>query len=128
MHSKNPIAAYQEASLESAPPIKIVRLLYQSAIRRMEQARRMQLPKDATAFNEALAKADAIVTELRFSLDHRRSAELCQRLEGLYLFVEDQLGHALAERQSEALEPAVRIMRTLLDAWEQVEVQAGRAA
>ena len=54
MQPNNPAAAYQETSLESAPPIKIVRLLYQSAIRRMEQAKRMQLPDQNAAFNECL--------------------------------------------------------------------------
>ena len=128
MQGNNPIAAYQEASLESAPPIKIVRLLYQSAIRRMEQARRMDPLEQAPQFNEVLAKADAIVTELRFSLDHSQSAELCQRLESLYLFVEDRIAAALGERRAEDLEAAVGVMRTLLEAWEQLEVEAARAA
>ncbi|QDU70011.1 flagellar export chaperone FliS [Engelhardtia mirabilis] len=128
MSSKNPVAAYQETSLESAPPIKIVRLLYQSAIRRMEQARRLELPAQVAAFNEAIAKSDAIVTELRFSLDHSHSPDLCQRLEGLYLFVEERLGLAMGERNGEHLLPALTVMRTLLDAWEQVELQVGQAA
>lgn len=128
MQPNNPAAAYQETSLESAPPIKIVRLLYQSAIRRMEQAKRMQLPDQDGAFNECLAKADAIVTELRFSLDHNHSAQLCERLEGLYLFVEERIGLALGERNPMAVEAGIGIMRTLLDAWEQVELQTERAA
>jgi len=128
MQPKNPIDAYQAASLENAPPIKIVRMLYQSAIRRMEQARRMELPSSLAAFNDAVGKTDAIVTELRFSLDHSQGPDLCKQLEGLYLFVEDCLGEAMSAHDGEVLVSALQVMRTLLDAWEQVEVQAERAA
>jgi flagellar protein FliS len=128
MSDRDPIAAYRQSSLETAPPIKITRLLYQSAIVRLERAQRLDPRADAAEFNDALSKADAIVNELRFSLDHSVAPELCSQLESLYVFCEDEIGRAFGDRDASDLEGVVGVLRTLLSAWQDVEVQIENAA
>lgn len=128
MTDRNPISAYKTASLETAPPIKIVRMLYQAAIVRLEQATRLDPKQEAVQWSDAISKADAILAELRFALDHSVSAELCGQLESLYLFCEDELGRAFGERDASNLPPVIAILRNLLSAWEQVEVEVENAA
>ena len=128
MTDRDPISAYKQSSLETAPPIKIIRLLYQSAIVRLEQAARLDPAVDGGRWNEAISKADAILAELRFALDHSASPELCGQLEALYLFCEDELGRAFGSRDASTLQPVIGILRNLLSAWEEVETQVENAA
>jgi flagellar secretion chaperone FliS len=123
----NPTALYKESLLENAPPIKIVRLLYEKAILHMERARRLDLATQSLLFTEAIDKADAIVIELRLSLDLAPAPQISSSLESLYLFVEERLTEALAQRSGDALVPAIAVMNDLLDAWRSIEL-GGQAA
>ncbi|QDU86474.1 flagellar protein FliS [Planctomycetes bacterium Pla163] len=123
----DPTALYKESLLENAPPIKIVRLLYEKAILHMERARRLNLATQAALFTETLDKADAIVVELRLSLDPAPAPQISSNLESLYLFVEERLSEALAQRNPEELVPAIGVMNDLLDAWRSIEL-GGQAA
>lgn len=116
--------AYRSSSIENAPPIKIVRLLYQGALRFLDQAAREDPSDPTSGFLNLIGRADAIITELRLAIDHSVAApEVTQNLERLYLYCEDELGKVSVERSAERL-PAVReVLATLLDAWQHVEVE-----
>jgi flagellar protein FliS len=114
---------YKVTSLENAPPIKIIRLLYEAAIREIERARRLDPRAEATDFNAAVHKADCIVTELRYSLNHSVAPALCGDLQALYLFAEGELGRAMGDRSGEPLAGVSKVLSTLLSAWREVEVQ-----
>ncbi|HKX46637.1 MAG TPA: flagellar protein FliS, partial [Planctomycetota bacterium] len=101
MSRPDPAAAYREAALEHAPPIEIVRKLYAGALRFLDRAQRLDPRAEALAFNDAVARVDAIVCELRLSLDPAAAPEattVVRDLTALYLFVEQSLGRALGER------------------------------
>ncbi len=127
MQSPRPGAAYLEASLENAPPIKIIRMLYQGALRRIEQARRARESGDEASYTDGLHRADAIVSELRMSLDHQVAPELSAQLERLYLFAEERLGLAQDTRRFEPALEAAQVLERLLDAWQHIELD-GKAA
>lgn len=118
----DPTSLYKQSLLESAPPIKIVRLLYEKAIQHMERARRLDAATQSTEFNVAIGKADAIVVELRVSLDPSHAPDVCGNLESLYLFVESQLSEGMAQRDGETLVPAIQVMKDLLTAWRTIEL------
>ena len=98
MNSKSAANAYREAALENAPPLKVVHMLYQGALRFIDQAAQIDPEKEFEAFQEKINRADAIVSELRLSLDHEPAPELTDQLNALYLFVEDRLRTAFLER------------------------------
>lgn len=115
--------AYRRASIENAPPIKIVRMLYQGALRFLQQAESVDPADPSSPFVDLLERVDAIVTELRLSIDHSVGADMTTDLERLYLYCEDELGRASLERSLEPL-PGVRgVLKVLLDAWQRVEVE-----
>jgi flagellar protein FliS len=122
----NAADAYKRATLENAPPIKIVRMLYQGALRFLDEAARMDPAADRPGFQERVHRAEAIVVELRISLEREHAPEVCTELERLYLFVEEQLREAV-ERQSTAPIAAARnVIETLAGAWRDVEVETAR--
>lgn len=121
--------AYLSSSVENAPPIKIVRLLYQGAIRFLGQAALEDCRDPRSKFIKLLSDADAIVAELRLSLDRSAgSPDVVENLESLYLFCEGEIQQAMLDRSAEPLGGAKAVLETLLEAWSKVEVEAARAA
>lgn len=128
MSSPHAADAYLRSSIENAPPLKIVRLLYQGALRFLDQALAAD-PKDPKSpFTHLVGRADAIVTELRLAIDHSVGSDVTRNLERLYLFCEDQLGRAGLERSHAPLVAARDVLVVLLDAWKRVEVDPTPAA
>ena len=117
-------SAYREAAIASAPPIKLVRLLYQGALRFLDRGIACDPRDPRSRFVDWLTRADAVVAELRVSLVKEHAPEVAGALEQLYLYAEAEIQRALAERAVEPAHHARSVLATLLEAWDQVEVAA----
>ena len=124
MDPKTAAQAYRSETIESAPPIKIVRLLYQGALRFLDRAALCDPADPRSEFTLNLARADDIVAELRCALAPEHAPELCANLERLYLFAEGGIARALAERSREPIAGVRSVLATLLEAWQNVELEA----
>jgi len=123
MRQESAASAYKQAKYDSAPPLKIVHMMYEGALRFLTQAKGIDPKADAQTFDQVLQKAAAVIFELRVSLDHEISPELSRDLTALYLFSEDRIRMSMLERTTEPLEAAVSTLETLLDGWKGVEVK-----
>ena len=117
---------YRQNAVENAPPIKIVRLLYEGALRFVAKAMTCDPNDPGSEFIEYASRAEAIVSELRLSLDHSLGDGVTENLEQLYLFCEGEFARALVERSVEPLDSVKRVLTTLLDGWKQVETDTLR--
>lgn len=117
------VDAYKRAALENAPPIKIVRMLYQGAMRFLDEATKIDPLAERGRFQDRVHRAEAIVVELRISLEREHAPELCTELERLYVFTEDKMREAVDHGDVEALRAARSVLDTLYSAWKQLEVQ-----
>jgi flagellar protein FliS len=121
MRHSDAAAAYRTSTFENAPPIKILQMLYEGAIRFLKYAEEHEAGSDE--YRKYIKRADDIVTELRASLHHELNAEVAANLDGLYLFVQGELSQALIEGEVERLEHVRSVLQTLLDGWKQAQVQ-----
>ncbi|MCP5022198.1 MAG: flagellar protein FliS [bacterium] len=130
MNNQEASQVYLAATIENAPPIQIIRLLYQGALRYLGQASQLDEIRINPEFTALLCNVDDIVVELRLALDYGVDGkdEVPRNLERLYLFCEDELSRSLIERSLEPLDGVKRVLELLLDAWRNVEIEAGRAA
>ncbi len=126
MNSESAARAYREEAITSAPPIKLVRMLYQGALRFLDKAIESDPNDPQSAFVDSLGRVDAIVTELRFALQKDHAPDVSNSLESLYLFVESQLLQAQVQRSCEPLPHARKVLATLSDAWGRVEMSKPR--
>jgi len=121
MKNSNAASVYRQNSVLTASPEKVVKLLYDGAIRHMETCR-SQLSDPGTshiaATGESISKAFAIVSELRTSLDHQAGGEISGNLDRLYEFTLHQLSKANVERSAEPVERGLHVMRTLKEGWD----------
>lgn len=122
-HPKGAAQAYLESSLETAPPIKIVRLLYEGALRFLDRATTAQEAGRRAEFTLWLRRVDSIVNELRASLDHEVDPEISRNLDRLYEFVQARLSQAILKCSTEPLPAARTVLEKLFEGWRGVEVE-----
>ena len=108
-------STYRQASIESAPPAKLVKLLLDGAIRFLDKATQCD-PKADPVFRQWARRADAIVCELRVSLDAGPDPALFEQLDGLYEFCEHQISRALLDQSHEPLAAARQVLDALRSA------------
>ncbi|HVO54350.1 MAG TPA: flagellar export chaperone FliS [Solirubrobacterales bacterium] len=117
-------AAYTQDSVLSAPPERLVVMLYDGAGRFLARAAAAYRLGDSGAAMEPLQRAQAILDELLVTLDPA-AGPLTERLESIYLFSKRTLTEAQLARDPEPIERVASLLAVLRDAWSQVADGAG---
>lgn len=120
-NNQSAIDAYRTSSIENAPGIKIVRLLYDGALRFLDRA--LACGIEDPKFGAWVMQADAIVLELRLSIRPEHAPEVMASLEELYLFCEERHAKAILEKDPTHVQESREVLSTLLEAWQQIELE-----
>lgn len=114
---------YRQTSIQTAPPEQLVVMLYDGAIRSLEQAKlAIQSSQDPS---EAIAKAQDIIAELAASLNHS-AGELAGNLAQLYNFWIQRLFQAQIQRDATRIDEVITMARDLREAWVTIAAQQRR--
>ena len=124
MNSRDAAQTYKQESVENAPPIKILRMLYAGALRFLDRAAACDPTDPTSEFVHWTYKVEAIVSELRMSLDADQAPEFVATMQDLYGFVDRKLHEALGERRVEPLAEARGVLAKLAEAWSEIEVDS----
>lgn len=112
---------YQQAAIKSATPGQLILMLMDGALRAIATAQAgFQIEALGTRFeqiNNQLLKAQAILRELKASLDLRKGGEFAGRMWGLYEFMIDRLNLANIAKEPEPIVIAEKLLREIRDAW-----------
>jgi flagellar protein FliS len=111
--------AYRDSAILTAPPERLVVMLYDGANRFLIQAATAMRSGDLTQTNDRLRRAEAIVQELRSTLDMSAGA-VAVNLESIYAFCQRLLLEARLKRDPSKIEHVAKLLRELRDAWDQV--------
>lgn len=114
-------ATYQRNAVMTASPEKLIKMLYEGAIKHLEHSRIGLTDENTSRSQEvglALGKAIGIVGELRASLDHTVGGDISRNLDQLYEFVLDQLSQANLQRTPDGVNASLEVMRTLKEGWD----------
>ena len=116
-------ATYQRNAVLTASPEKVVKLLYEGAIKHLEKCR-VDLADPATSHSpevgDSLSKAVGIIGELRASLDQPAGGDIARDLDRLYEFCLDRITMSNSTRTAEGVDSALQVMRTLEEGWDSV--------
>jgi flagellar protein FliS len=113
-------SAYRDSSVLTAPRERLVVMLYDGAHRFLFQAAHAMRSGDISLMNNRMQRAEAIITELRQTLDHEKGGEIAQRLEAIYAFCQRHLLEARLQRDADKIEQVMTLLGELRDAWDQV--------
>lgn len=122
-YQQSSVHAYRQTSVKTATQGRVIVMLYEEAIRQIDLALAGIGAADRRLdrINNAIIKAQSIVTELMVSLDMEQGGEIAQNLFRLYMFFNDRLMEGNVKKDSGPLNEVKTLMSELRDAWKQIE-------
>ena len=112
-------ADYQ-TQIQSRSPLELVVMLYDGALRFLQQTADAMQRGDLVAKRDSLSRAMAIVTELHGMLDLEQGGEVAASLDSLYTYMMERLTTANQQRDAAPVAEVMRLMTGLRDAWSQI--------
>lgn len=117
--------AYAEASVMTASPERLVVLLYDGAIRFLQQAAAALREGRYKQSRDRLHRAQAVIDELNRSLDLRQG-EVAYGLRSIYGFCTRHLIESTAQSDPEGYEEVAELLSGLRESWVEIELTAER--
>ena len=109
--------SYQQSQANHADPVELIVMLYDGALSRLAQAMPRFRAGEFVYGGIAVGKAQAIVNELRKSLNMEAGGEIAANLDRLYAYIHDLTARALVENSVEPLDEATRLLSEIREAW-----------
>ncbi|RMJ03904.1 Flagellar protein FliS [Marinobacter litoralis] len=124
----NGLNAYQrvntQTSITDADPHKLIQLLYNGAIERINMAKARMQAKDYEGKGKLIGKAIEIIGGLKSFLDFEKGGELATRLEALYDYMERTLLEASAKNDMAKLDEVISLLRSIKEGWDGIREEA----
>lgn len=111
--------AYRESAVLTAPPERLVVMLYDGARRFLHQAAAAMRAGDVPVAHERLRRGERIIEHLLATLDMSHG-EIPERLEAIYAFCLRELSEARVKQDPERLETVSGLLGELRDAWAEI--------
>ncbi|NLL52125.1 MAG: flagellar export chaperone FliS [Peptococcaceae bacterium] len=113
----NPQKAYQQVSIQTAPPEKLLIMLYSAAIKNLQQGKKAIEDKQFDLASKSLCKVQDILVELNNSLDMEKGGEIASNLRDLYEFYEGEVIKANLKKDPAYLQPVLEFLQSYRDVW-----------
>lgn len=115
----NAYQKYKEQEVGTANPAALIVMLYNGCIKQLKLAQIEIDRKNYEGVNTHIKKAQDILAELINSLDFKYP--IAKDLMALYEFILHETMMINASKNKEKIDPLIRILTSLRDAWVQVE-------
>ncbi|WP_430414920.1 flagellar export chaperone FliS [Marinobacter adhaerens] len=124
----NGLQAYQrvnnQTSTVDADPHRLIQLLYNGAIERINMAKARMQASDHAGKGQLIGKAIDIIGGLRSFLDFEKGGDLAPRLEALYDYMERTLLEASAKNDVAKLDEVLSLLRSIKEGWDGIREEA----
>ena len=114
---------YYEQMILNAEPVELIRLLYQRAISSVREAREHLAHKRIAERSKAVSRAYAAIEQLIVALRPENAPELCSRLQGLYVYMQQRLLDANMQQADGPMAEVLGLLMTLAEGWSGVVEQ-----
>ena len=127
------LRAYRNNAVLTASPGQLVLMLYDGAIRSLDVAadafaRPEEDLRRIEAINNSLLKAQAILLELRGTLDLEAGGELAKSLDQLYDYYQRRLDQANIRKDLQPVLEVKRLLKDLRDGWAEMLTKGSDAS
>jgi len=103
-----------------ADPHRLIQMLFEGALERIAIARGAMGQGNVRVKGEKLGQAINIIGGLRGSLDHTQGADLSERLDALYEYMNRRLLEANLRNDPDALDEVIRLLREVKSGWDAI--------
>ena len=115
--------AYRRVESESRSPLELVVMLYDGALRFVNDAREAHARRDLRARGKAISKTLAIIGELQSTLDMERGGAVAEQLDNLYTYINSRLLDVTMKQDLTACDEVHKLLSTLREGWAQAAMQ-----
>ena len=115
--------AYRRVESESRSPLELVVMLYDGALRFVNDAREAHARKDLRARGQAISKTLAIIGELQNTLDMDKGADVAEQLDDLYTYINSRLLDVTLKQDIAACDEVQKLLTMLREGWAQAATQ-----
>jgi flagellar protein FliS len=120
-YTGNHTTAYRQQAVLTAPPGRLVVMLYDGCLRFLFQSAHALREGDRSTSLARMRRAEAIIDELTVTLDHERGGVIASRLQGIYSFSRRQLLEAWRAGDADRIDHVSSLLAELRDAWAEIE-------
>jgi flagellar protein FliS len=117
----NQTTAYRQQAILTAPPGRLVVMLYDGCLRFLFQSAHALREGDRTTSLSRMRRAEAIIDELTVTLDHERGGVIASRLHGVYAFCRRLLMEAWSENDPDKIDMVSGLLGELRESWAEIE-------
>jgi flagellar protein FliS len=117
---------YLRDAVLTATPEQLHLMLYDGAIRYAMQAKDALEVKDYETSYEKLTRAQNIIIEMQSGLRYDVNPELCGRVASIYNFLYRKLLDANVQRDTTAIDDALKVLRVERETWQILVEKVGR--
>lgn len=111
--------AYRESAILTAPPERLVVMLYDGVRRFLIQAAAAMREGNVPVAHERLRRGELIVEHLLGTLDMSQG-EIAERLEAIYVFCQGLLAEGRMQQDASKLDKVNELLGELREAWAQL--------
>jgi flagellar protein FliS len=115
---------YLETAVETASPARLIVMLYDGAIRFINEGAHAMRQRDYETQNAKLQRAQKILAELISSLDFDKGGEIAENLFRLYTYMYNQLVEANINDNLDRLQHVVHLLSELREAWDAIATES----
>jgi len=109
--------SYQQTSILTADPLKLILMCYNRAIGNLKQARNAYSAQNYEEKGKALQKALNIIDELNASLDMEKGGQIAANLRGIYHYLSHALINADLKKDMQTFDDAIQMLEEIQSAW-----------
>jgi len=117
------LSSYRNTQVQSRTPLELVVMLYDGALRFVNDARETHARRDLRARGQAISKALAIIGELQNTLDIEKGGEVAEQLDNLYTYISSRLLDVTLKQDIAACDEVHKLLSTLREGWAQAALQ-----
>jgi len=111
--------AYTESAVLSASPGQLVVMLYDGAIRFLQQSSAALQAGNKNIARQKLFRADSIINELNDTLNMEQGGEVADQLRSIYLWTKKSMIEGLSEDNHIKIDQSIDALKELREAWAQ---------
>lgn len=115
------------ADIETASPHRLIQILMQTLLGRLAATKGALERDDSLEATQNASRAQAIITELRSSLDYEQGKEIAITLNSLYDYMGRRLMQAIAAKDVAMVNEVTSLMTPIKEGWDEIKKDAEEA-
>ena len=119
-YGNNRSSVYEEISVNTASPTRLVVMLYEGAIKALTRAANDIRTRDLVSKQKSVNQGMAIIKHLRLTLDKDKGGQIAEELDRIYSYAFSRVLDGSIKLDAGAIEEAIKVLSDLLPAWEEI--------